>query len=354
MGDQDINISQKKYAKEQLSLESLTEAGESPPVGENSDKGGKGEANSTSRNQEPGHEKTEQAGTTGTAKSLEAQKPKGFLLAKFLHSNETQLCLDEESENYRRGDYIILQSRYGKDIAEVLGSIRHLDHYDPKDAEMVVRRASENDMKIYRANLEKEAEALGICRQKIAKHKLDMKLVSAHYLVDEPKILFFFTADARVDFRELVKDLVSVFKMRIELRQIGVRDESRVLGGLAVCGRNYCCNGITDKLNPVSIKMAKEQNLSLNSMKISGPCGRLLCCLSYEYDFYHKEKSKLPQEGNRLKVEGDEYKVTDVNILVRKIHLQSREGGYLELPFEHFKKDEKTGSWKVVKGDIIT
>jgi cell fate regulator YaaT (PSP1 superfamily) len=313
MSDQDIHISQKQFAREQLSLES----GDQVP-----------------------------------RKEIQARKE--FLLVKFLHSNETQLCLQDETEEYRRGDYLILQSRYGKDIAEVLGTIRSLDHYDPKDAEEVIRKASDQDLQTYRDNLKKEAEALAVCKQKVARHKLDMKLVSAHYLVDEPKILFFFTADARVDFRELVKDLVAVFKMRIELRQIGVRDESRVLGGLAVCGRTYCCNGITDKLNPVSIKMAKEQNLSLNSMKISGPCGRLLCCLSYEYDFYHDEKSRLPQEGNRIRIEGEEYKVTDVNVLVKKIHLQSREGGYLELPFDSFKKDDKTGSWKVAKGDIIT
>src|SRR6056297_2086845 len=276
------------------------------------------------------------------------------LLVKFVHSNETQICTNPLSEVFEKGDYLVVPSRYGKDLAYVLGHIKHVENYDMKDAEEVFRRASSQDISEYEKNLEKEAEALDVCREKIKNHNLDMKLVAAHYMVDEPKILFFFTADARVDFRELVKDLVSVFKMRIELRQIGVRDESRVLGGLAVCGRKYCCNGITDKLNPVSIKMAKEQNLSLNSMKISGPCGRLLCCLSYEYDFYHEVKSKLPQEGNRVHVAGEDFKVTDVNILVKKIHLQSREGGYLELPFDHFKKDSKTGSWKVVKGDIIT
>lgn len=340
MGDQDIHISQEKFAKEQLSLESEVQTPSPPGQGQSKDL--------------PQTKKEEGPEARASSEKSSGQAPKEFILAKFLHSNETQLCLNDETENYRRGDHVVLQSRYGKDIAEVLGNIRSLDHYDPKDAEGIIRRASEQDLRTYEANIEKEAEALSICKQKVARHKLDMKLVSAHYLVDEPKILFFFTADARVDFRELVKDLVSIFKMRIELRQIGVRDESRVLGGLAVCGRTYCCNGITDKLNPVSIKMAKEQNLSLNSMKISGPCGRLLCCLSYEYDFYHEEKSGLPQEGNRIKFAGDDYKVTDVNILVRRIHLQSREGGYLELPFDSFKKDEKTGSWKVVKDDIIT
>ncbi|WP_461248179.1 regulatory iron-sulfur-containing complex subunit RicT, partial [Treponema sp. R6D11] len=138
-----------------------------------------------------------------------------------------------------------------------------------------------------------------ICFKKIENHKLEMKLVLVHYLLEEPKILFFFTADNRVDFRELVKDLVSVFKMRIELRQIGVRDEARVLGGLGVCGRGYCCHCVSDKLKPVSIKMAKDQKLSLNSVKISGPCGRLMCCLFYEYSFYSEQQRALPQEGVR-------------------------------------------------------
>ncbi len=160
-------------------------------------------------------------------------------------------------------------------------------------------------------------------------------------------MLFFFTADSRVDFRELVKDLVSVFKMRIELRQIGVRDESRVLGGLAVCGRDYCCHGITDKLNPVSIKMAKEQNLSLNSMKISGPCGRLLCCLSYEYDFYREEKRKMPSEGSRLKVRDEMVKISEVNILSKKIYLNSADGRLMVVPFEKVRCDEATKKWSI-------
>ena len=150
----------------------------------------------------------------------------------------------------------------------------------------------------------REERAFALCREKIEARGLEMKLVSAHYLLDEQKILFFFTAENRVDFRELVKDLVSVFKMRIELRQIGVRDEARVVGGLGICGRALCCNAITDKLRPVSIKMAKEQNLTLNSMKISGPCGRLLCCLSYEFDVYREARQTLPVHGHARAVRG--------------------------------------------------
>ena len=143
-----------------------------------------------------------------------------------------------------------------------------------------------------------------------------------------------------------MKDLVSVFKIRIELRQIGVRDESRVLGGLAVCGRDFCCHSVTDKLNPVSIKMAKEQNLSLNSMKISGPCGRLLCCLSYEYDFYVEEKRNYPPEGSRLKVGFDLMRITEVNILSKQITLAGSEGRMVSLPQNAVFYNDATARWE--------
>ena len=135
--------------------------------------------------------------------------------------------------------------------------------------------------------------------------------------------------------------------MRIELRQIGVRDESRVLGGLAVCGRTYCCHGVTDKLKPVSIKMAKEQSLSLNSMKISGPCGRLLCCLSYEYDFYLEEKHKYPSEGNRILFGDDQFKVLDVNVITQKITVVSTDGRFFTIPNEYLTRNDDSGKWTI-------
>lgn len=217
------------------------------------------------------------------------------------------------------------------------------------DVDWIDRLATPDDLRRYQENLEKEEDALKLCREKVARHGLDMKLVTAHYLLGEPKLLFFFTADVRVDFRELVKDLVSVFRIRIELRQIGVRDESRVLGGLAVCGRDFCCHSVTDKLNPVSIKMAKEQNLSLNSMKISGPCGRLLCCLSYEYDFYMEEKQKYPPEGSRLKIDHDLMKITEVNILSRKISLAGPDGRFLTIPCSAVYFNEEMNRWEITK-----
>ena len=215
------------------------------------------------------------------------------------------------------------------------------------DVEWISHMASPEEIQRYTDNKEEEKDAIRICREKIAKHNLEMKLVTAHFLLCEPKVLFFFTAEDRVDFRDLVKDLVSVFRMRIELRQIGVRDEARVLGGLAVCGRDFCCHCVSDKLKPVTIKMAKEQNLSLNSMKISGPCGRLLCCLSYEYDFYVEEKQAYPAEGSRLKIAGDMFKVTEINILSHMMTVSGPEGRQLVIPRDELYFNHEKARWEV-------
>lgn len=222
------------------------------------------------------------------------------------------------------------------ELSEIDGDIPWISHI-----------ATPDELQRYAHNQEEEKIAVDVCHEKIAKHNLDMKLVTAHFLLGEPKVLFFFTAEERVDFRELVKDLVSVFKMRIELRQIGVRDESRVLGGLASCGRDFCCHCISDKLNPVTIKMAKEQNLSLNSMKISGPCGRLLCCLAFENDFYSEEKQTYPGEGTKLKIGPEFYRVQEVNILTKKITLTGPEGTTVIVPREEVLYSGKNERWEV-------
>ncbi|NCB00997.1 MAG: hypothetical protein EOM67_02385 [Spirochaetia bacterium] len=231
------------------------------------------------------------------------------------------------------------KTEIGKDMVKISGDVDWID-----------RLVSDEDEKKFEQLTIQENDALILCREKIVHHKLDMKLVSAHFLFGEAKIIFFFTSANRVDFRELVKDLVSIFRVRIELRQIGVRDESRVLGGLAVCGRDYCCHCLADKLNPVSIKMAKEQNLSLNSTKISGPCGRLLCCLSYEYDFYIEEKKKLPPEGSKLKILHELMRISDINILSRKITVTSIDGRSLTIPLEKLLFDDQHSRWEVEKG----
>ncbi len=245
----------------------------------------------------------------------------------------------------KNGDYVIIPTRYGKDLALVLGKAEHPVGIKQADIVTIDRKADEDDLKKFRELADKEADAFKTFKEKVAAHKLDMKLVAVHFLLEEQKALFFFSSDNRVDFRELVKDLVSIFKMRIELRQIGVRDESRITGGLGVCGRPYCCHSVSDKLPPVSIKMAKEQNLSLNSMKISGQCGRLLCCLSYEYKWYAEARKKLPNEGLRLFYDETNFRITDVNPLTQMIKMLGEDGRLLEIPASRFERSG--GRWKI-------
>ena len=268
--------------------------------------------------------------------------------AKFLYSCEMEYCILPEDYEAGAGDYVIMHTRYGKDLVQLLGKVEDYVTVSLDSLRKVERIATPEDMKKRQGYEERENEAFDICKEKISKHGLDMKLVTAHYLLEESKVMFFFTADNRIDFRELVKDLVSIFRMRIELRQIGVRDEARFLGGMAVCGRSFCCHGVMDYLKPVSIKMAKEQNLSLNSLKISGPCGRLLCCLSYEYDYYEEEKKNFPPEGYRFKIKDLSLKIIDVNIFSRKISLVGSEGLRFDLEQSDFKKRED-GRWIITK-----
>jgi cell fate regulator YaaT (PSP1 superfamily) len=259
------------------------------------------------------------------------------------YSNETFLAA-YKGEILDPGSKVMVPTRYGRDLAELIGQV----HCFSSEIARIERPAMADDLARAEQHKAEEAEAFRICKQKIEAHQLEMKLVSVHYLLEEPKILFFFTAENRVDFRDLVKDLVSVFRSRIELRQIGVRDESRVVGGLGVCGRGYCCNMVSDKLKPVSIKMAKDQNLSLNSMKISGPCGRLLCCLAYEHSFYTEQRKLIPQEGSRLVYEGTSWKVTEVNVVAGKLSLSADDGRILQLPFCRCTKND--GRWCVCDG----
>jgi len=245
----------------------------------------------------------------------------------------------------KNGDFVVVPTRYGKDMAKVLGLSKKPLGIKQSDIVTIDRKANDNDLKRHEELLQKEKEAFPVFKEKVALHKLDMKLVETHFLFDEQKALFFFSSDNRVDFRELVKDLVSVFKMRIELRQIGVRDESRITGGLGVCGRPFCCHAVSDKLRPVSIKMAKDQNLSLNSMKISGQCGRLLCCLSYEYDWYSEARKNLPNEGVRLSYDGTEFRITEVNPLTSMVKMLGDDGRLLEVNTKRFYRDN--GRWKI-------
>ena len=271
--------------------------------------------------------------------------PDNLYKLKLEYSCEGIYATNPNNLKIKNGDYVIVPTRYGNDLALVMGKISTPVGIKPNDVIEIIRTTDQNDLNHFHELQEKEKMATTTFKQKVEYHHLDMKLVSVHFLAGEPKALFFFTSENRVDFRELVKDMVSVFKMRIELRQIGVRDESRITGGLGVCGRPYCCHAVNDKLRPVSIKMAKEQNLSLNSMKISGQCGRLLCCLSYEYDWYSQARKSLPQEGSRLFYDGTDFKVSEVNPITSMVKMCGEDGRVLEVNAKRFYKEGNR--WKI-------
>ena len=214
------------------------------------------------------------------------------------------------------GMHVIVETARGVEMGTVMMEPKGVSEEDViQPLKPVIRIATEADEKTVAKNREKEKDAFRICLEKIAKHKLDMKLVEAEYTFDNNKLLFYFTADGRIDFRELVKDLAAVFRTRIELRQIGVRDETKIMGGIGICGRALCCNTYLSEFAPVSIKMAKEQNLSLNPTKISGVCGRLMCCLKNEEETYEYLNSGLPGIGDRvMTVDGLKGEVSSVNV----------------------------------------
>ena len=261
------------------------------------------------------------------------------------YSSETLYAKTANKLTLQAGDFVITPTRYGKDMAKVMGIAKKPIGIKQSDIVTVERKANDADLKKLEDLKKKEKDAFPVFIEKVATHKLDMKLIQTHFLFDEPKVLFFFSSDNRVDFRELVKDLVSVFKMRIELRQIGVRDEARIIGGLGVCGRPLCCHGITDKLRPVSIKMAKDQNLSLNSTKISGQCGRLLCCLAYEFDWYSEARKSLPNEGVKIYYDSTEFRISEVNPTTSMIKMLGTDGRILEVNAKRFYKENN--HWKI-------
>jgi cell fate regulator YaaT (PSP1 superfamily) len=215
----------------------------------------------------------------------------------------------------QKGDFVIVETSRGQEFGEVVVGPKEIpDEELVQPLKQVIRAATEEDCQQLLSNRQKEEEAFDICLQKIAEHGLEMKLVDVEYTFDRSKVIFYFTADGRVDFRELVKDLAAIFRTRIELRQIGVRDESKMIGGLGPCGRVLCCHTFLGEFEPVSIRMAKDQNLSLNPTKISGVCGRLMCCLRFESDAYEIERlSKNGAEGED--VEKDEEPEEDILII---------------------------------------
>ena len=230
---------------------------------------------------------------------------------------------DPDGFKLKKGDRVIVETARGVECGEIA-----MDNRDVSDDEIVkplkklLRVATKEDLDKVAENKKKEKSAFEICEKKIAKHNLDMKLVDIEYTFDNSKILFYFTADGRVDFRELVKDLASVFHTRIELRQIGVRDESKMLGGIGICGRPFCCGTFLGDFQPVTVKMAKEQGLSLNPTKISGTCGRLMCCLKYEQDAYEHLLRITPKIGAIVETPEGRGRVVDMNLLRGNLKIQ--------------------------------
>ncbi len=224
---------------------------------------------------------------------------------------------DPGDEQIERGEHVIVETAKGVEYGTVVVPNREMaEEKIVAPLKKIIRVATPKDEDIELKNREKEKDAYKICLEKNAKHRLEMKLIAAEYTFDNNKLLFYFTADGRIDFRELVKDLASVFRTRIELRQIGVRDETKICGGIGICGRTLCCHSYLSEFAPVSIKMAKEQNLSLNPTKISGVCGRLMCCLKNEEEAYEELNSRLPHIGSHVKTaEGLDAEVQSVSVL---------------------------------------
>lgn len=229
-------------------------------------------------------------------------------------------------ESLSRGQAVIVETVRGIEYGEVVIADKQMDEEDVVlPLKSILRIADDKDAMIVRENKVAALDAHAVCVEKIGEHKLDMKLVDVEYTFDRNKVIFYFTAEGRVDFRELVKDLAAVFRTRIELRQIGVRDEAKLLGGIGPCGRVLCCSSFLGEFEPVSIKMAKDQNLSLNPTKISGVCGRLMCCLKYENDTYEEMRRDLPDYGKRLTVPEGEGRVVGLNILDQVVQIELKD-----------------------------
>jgi cell fate regulator YaaT (PSP1 superfamily) len=235
----------------------------------------------------------------------------------------------------KEGDYVIVEHDRGLDYGQVVSPSEAAPQKDAKEPpKKIIRLTREGDLKQIEENRAKAKEAFNTCAKKIEEHKLNMKLVQAEYSFDRTKIIFYFTADGRVDFRNLVKDLAKIFKARIELRQIGVRDEARLFGGFGPCGRELCCAKFLKDFEPVTIKMAKEEGLPLNPPKISGLCGRLMCCLSFEYETYKLLSKGLPREGERVHTQQGKGKVISINVFKRTATVELEDGTQIQVNYK--------------------
>lgn len=242
------------------------------------------------------------------------------------------------------GDRVIVETDRGRALGIIVSGPVEIDtESEKRELKNIIRLATEEDMQLATTNAAREETALRYCRSRVIEKKMEMKLVKAEYLFDGSKIIFYFTADGRIDFRELVKDLAHHFHTRIEMRQIGVRDEAKLIGGIGICGQALCCCSFLTEFSPVSVKMAKEQQLALNPNKISGQCGRLLCCLSYEYETYCKLRKGMPKHGLKLTADGLHAQVCDIDILGQKVGIRIEDGRNLKLSKDEFRQLQESG-----------
>ncbi|MDP8259399.1 MAG: stage 0 sporulation family protein [Candidatus Gygaella obscura] len=255
-----------------------------------------------------------------------------LIQARLRDAGRLVYCYLPEDFTVKISDWVIVDTDKSAECAQVITDALPASEVESSELPRKISRiATENDLKMIEDNKSKAKNAFSVCEKHIVKHKLDMKLVDAEYTFDRSKIIFYFTADGRVDFRNLLKDLAKIFKTRIELRQIGVRDEAKLFGGIGVCGRKLCCTTFLKDFDPVTIKMAKEQGLPLNPPKISGICGRLMCCLSYEHKCYKELLKKMPREGEKINTANGKGKVIAVSPLKQSVMVELESGVHMEV-----------------------
>ncbi|MDY0212499.1 MAG: stage 0 sporulation family protein [Desulfuromonadaceae bacterium] len=289
-------------------------------------------------------EQQQETQTAAPKKQPKAEKQTEVVTVKFRNAGK-QYDFDTNGYALKCQDQVVVETSRGRALGTVVRAPRSIIDIGKRQLELkkVLRLATEADINMTRISRAKEVEAYDFCVERIKKRNLSMNLVKADYMFDGSKILFHFTAENRIDFRELVKDLAHHFHTRIEMRQIGVRDEAKLLGGLGICGRELCCSTFITEFQPVSVKMAKQQGLALNPNKISGQCGRLLCCLGYEYDTYCSMAKKLPKPGRKVQFEGQEATVSSVNILGQRVTLRT-EGKSIEVSAEQLNKGQSSAT----------
>lgn len=257
-----------------------------------------------------------------------------MILVRLRDAGQVYSC-NVDNDDFKEGDYVIVEHDRGLDYGVIVPSaVEACGNKSKEPLKRVLRLAREGDLKQIEENRAKAKEAFSACVKKIEERKLEMKLVQAEYSFDRTKIIFYFTADGRIDFRDLVKELAKIFKARIDLRQIGVRDEARLFGGFGSCGRELCCAKFLKDFEPVTIKMAKEEGLPLNPPKISGLCGRLMCCLSFEYETYKHLSKGLPHEGERINTAQGKGKVVGVNVFNRSVTVELEDGVQVQVSFK--------------------